>query len=428
MDAVTWLRTTTRNRWVFGVFLLFALESTLSAITGRFGKGGWWFGDFDAVVCGAWRLADGQSPYIREAPCQGLEAAAFVYAPQVGQAFVPLVEFLGVWGLHWSFVPLFVASVATLFWYTVLRPMPDVPLHLRLMALMAIRGSPMHLRLMALMAIRGSPITTGNLGAVFQAAIVGASPIIRRARWLYIAVVILAALVKPFFLTALIVLLFEDRPWRRRLMTFTAAFLLGVAAFLALIATAPPLADEWQAFLSQIVLDEQPGRGLFLAFSSLGLPKDKPLAYAIYVLFAGATVTAGLIVSEGNRLTDENRVTLGLGISQMINPRLFEYNFDFYLLYPAVALLVMVSQPLSQRGFIRLSWLFVGGMAAEFLIMIIGIQPLKVVPHALLLCLVILFATTVLTLRHRRQKVRTWVAQPGQAMREAVAAIVTGRI
>jgi hypothetical protein len=413
MDAVTWLRTTTRKRWVFGVFLLFALESTLSAITGRFGKGGWWFGDFDAVVCGAWRLADGQSPYVREAPCQDLEAAAFVYAPQVGQAFVPLVEFLGAWGLHWSFVPLFVASVATLFWYTVLRPMPDVPLHLRLMALMAIRGSP---------------ITTGNLGAVFQAAIVGASLIIRRARWLYIAVVILAAMVKPFFLTALIVLLFEDRPWRRRLMTFTAAFLLGVAAFLALIATAPPLADEWHAFLSQIVLDEQPGRGLFLAFSSLGLPKDTPLAYAIYALFAGATVTAGLIVSEGNRLTGENRITLGLGISQMINPRLFEYNFDFYLLYPAVALLVMVSQPLSQRGFIRLSWLFVGGMAAEFLIMIIGIQPLKVVPHALLLCLTILFFTTILTLRHRRQKVRAWVAQPGLAMREAVAAVVTGRI
>jgi hypothetical protein len=413
MDAVTWLRKVTQKRWLLGLLLFFAFEPTLSALTSRFGQGGWWLGDFDAVVCGAWRTLNSQSPYVLPAPCQGLEAAAFVYAPQIAHLFAPLVAQLGVWGLHWAYVPILVASVATLIWYTVLRPMP---------------GVPFELRLMSLMAIRGSPITTGNIGAVFQATIIGASLLIRRNRWAFITVVITAALVKPFFLTALIVLLFEDRPWRRRLLTFSAALAAGLGAFCIMIATAQPLLAEWRVFLSRIVLDDQPGRGLFLAFSSLGLSESTPLAYGLYVVFAAVAVTVGLIISEGNRLNGEDRVTLGLGVAQIVNPRLFEYNFDFYLLFPAIALVVMISQRLSRQGFTILSWLFVGGMAAEFLIMVIGIQPLKVVPHALLLCLTILFATAFLTLRHKREQVRIWVAKPGQAIRQAVSAVITGRI
>ena len=413
MDAVTWLRTHARARWLLGVLLLFAVEPTLSALTSRFGKGGWWLGDFDAVVCGAWRVSQGQSPYVLPAPCQGLEAAAYVYAPQVAQAFAPLVKAWGAWGIHWTYLPVLAVSISTLIWYTVLRPMPGVPF-------------PM--RLMSLMAIRGSPITTGNIGAILQAAIIGASLLIRRARWLFIVVVMIAAMVKPLFLTALIVLLFEDRPWLRRFMTFGAALAAGLAAFAVLLATAEPLLSEWRAFLSRVVLDEQPGRGLFLAFSSLGLNEKTPLAYALYVLFAAAVVTAGLVVSEGNRMAAAERVTLGLGVAQMINPRLFEYNFDFYLLFPAIALVVMVSQALSRKGFVALSWMFALGMLAEFLMSIIGIQVLSLVPHALLLCVAILFTTAALTLRHRHQVVRTWVIKPGLAVRQAVVAVITGRI
>lgn len=413
MDAVTWLRTHTRRRWLFGALLFFAIEPTLSALTSRFGQGGWWLGDFDAVVCGAWRVTQGQSPYILPAPCQGLEAAAYVYAPQVAQVFAPFVKALGAWGMHWAYFPVLAVSISALIWYAVLRPMPGVPF-------------PM--RLMSLMAIRGSPITTGNIGAVLQAAIIGASLLIRRARWLFIAVVIIAALVKPFFLTALIVLLFEDRPWRLRLVTFGAALAAGLAAFTLLLATAEPLLSEWRAFLSRIVLDEQPGRGLFLAFSSLGLNEKTPLAYALYVIFAAAVVSAGLVISEGNRMAGEDRVTLGLGVAQIINPRLFEYNFDFYLLFPAIAVVVMVSQRISHKGFALLSWTFALGMLAEFLIGIIGIRVLSLIPHTLLLCVTILFATAALTLRHQRQRVRNWVTRPGLAVREAVAAVVTGRI
>jgi hypothetical protein len=413
MDAVTWLRTHAQRRWLFGALLIFAVEPTLSALTSRFGQGGWWLGDFDAVVCGAWRVGQGQSPYVLPAPCQGLEAAAYVYAPQVAQAFAPLVKALGAWGMHWAYLPVLAVSISTLIWYIVFRPMPGVPF-------------PM--RLMSLMAIRGSPITTGNIGAVLQAAIIGASLLISHARWLFIVVVIIAAVVKPFFLTALIVLLFEDRPWLRRLMTFGAALAAGLAAFAVLLSTAEPLLSEWRTFLSRIVLDEQPGRGLFLAFSSLGLNEKTPLAYTLYVLFAAAVVTAGLVVSEGNRMAGAERVTLGLGVAQMINPRLFEYNFDFYLLFPAIALVVMASQTLSQKGFVALSWTFALGMLAEFLTSIIGIQVLSLIPHALLLCVAILFATAALTLHHRQQVVRTWVTKPGLAVREAVAAVITGRI
>lgn len=413
MDAITWLRPHARKSWLLGVLLLFAIEPTLSALTSRFGKGGWWLGDFDAVVCGAWRMTQGQTLYIEPAHCQGLEAAAFVYAPQIAQVFAPLVEALGAWGLHWTYLPVLAASVAALIWYTLLRPMP---------------GVPFEFRLMSLMAIRGSPITTGNIGAVLQAAIIGASLLIRRARWLFVAVVVAAAMVKPFFLTALIVLLFEDRPWRRRLITFCAAFVAGIGALLVLLATAQPLLDEWRAFLSLIVLDTQPGRGLFLAFSTAGLSENSPVAYVLYGVFAALAITAGLIVAEGNRMSSEDRVTLGLGVAQIINPRLFEYNFDFYLLFPAIALVVMVAQRLSRKGFFALSWLFALGMLAEFLLSIIGIRALSAIPHALLLCVTILCITAVLTLRHQRQRVWFWVTQPGLAVRQVVTAVVTGRI
>jgi len=413
MDVVTWLRTHARKRWLMGVLLLFAIEPTLSALTSRFGKGGWWLGDFDAVVCGGWRVAQGQSPYIEPAHCQGLEAAAFVYAPQIARLFAPLVQALGAWGLHWAYLPVLAASVATLIWYTLARPMP---------------GVPFEFRLMSLMAIRGSPITTGNIGAVLQAAIIGASLLIRNARWVFVAIVIAAAMVKPFFLTALIVLLFEDRPWRRRLMTFGVAFAAGIGALFLLLATAQPLLDEWRAFLALIVLDTQPGRGLFLAFSTLGLSENSPVAYALYAVFAAIAVAAGLIIADGNRLNTEDRVTLGLGVAQIINPRLFEYNFDFYLLFPAIALVVMVSQTISSKGFVALSRLFALGMLAEFLLSIIGIRALSAIPHTLLLCVVILFATAALTLRRKRQRVRIWMNQPGLAVRQAVAAVITGRI
>lgn len=413
MDAITWLRTHARMRWLLGVLVFFALEPTLSALTSRFGQGGWWLGDFDAVVCGAWRMAQGQPLYVEPAHCQGLEAAAFVYAPQIARLFMPLVATLGAWGLHWAYLPVLAASVATLIWYTLVRPMP---------------GVPFEFRLMSLMAIRGSPITTGNIGAVLQAAIIGASLLIRQARWLFVAIVVAAAMVKPFFLTALIVLLFEDRPWRWRLMTFCTAFAAGIGALLVLLATAQPLLDEWRAFLSLIVLDAQPGRGLFLAFSTVGLSENSPVAYVIYGVFAAFAITAGLIVAEGNRMGGEDRVTLGLGVAQIINPRLFEYNFDFYLLFPAIALVVMVAQRLSRKGFIALSWLFALGMLAEFLLNVIGIRALSAIPHALLLCVTILYITAALTLRSQRQRVRFWATRPGLAVRQVVAAVVTGRI
>lgn len=413
MDAVTFLKTKTQKRWVFGIFVLIAFQSTLSALTSRYGKGGWWLGDFDAVVCGAWRIGNGLSPYQHPAPCQGLKAADYVYAPQIAYVFDPLVDLLGPWGLHWAYMPILVAVVSVLIWYAVFRPMPGVPLHLRLMGLMAIRGSP---------------LTTGNLGAVLQAAIVLALINLRRWRWLYVAIVITAAMVKPMFMTALIVLLFEQRPWRQRLLAFAGAFAAGVVAVAILMVTAAPLDNDWRNFLTQIVLDQQPGRGIFLALSSLGISENTLPAYIIYAVTAAIIVSAGLIIISGNDLSDQERACIALGIAQMINPRLFEYNFDFYLLYPAMALIVMVSERLSQRGFVILSWVFVGGMTFEFLDTVIGFSFIRPVPHALLICCAVVFGAAWLTLRRHSDTLAAWAVAPSSTARRLFQDVMDGRI
>lgn len=412
MDALTFLRTRMAKGWGLALLVLLAFESTLSALTSRFGKGGWWLGDFDAVICGAWRVGQDQSPYVLPSACEGLEAAAYVYAPQIAQAFAPLVDLLGPWGLHWAYLPFALTSAGFLIWFAVFSPIP---------------GMPLHLRLMGLMAIRGSPITTGNIGAILQAAIVLSLLQIQRWRWVFVAAVIVAGLVKPAMMTALVVLLFENRPWRQRLLTFACCLTLGLSATVLLLHTAGTLADDWRQLVGDVVLSEQPGRGLFLAFSTLGIREDTILAYGLYILYAALTVAAGLILVTWNTISDEERACLGLGVAQLINPRLFEYNFDFYLLYPGMIVAVMLSQQLSRRAFVWLSWIFVGGMAAEFVINLIGIKLLQPIPRGFLICCLILFGTTALTLQKRQNAIREWLRRPAMAMRSLVRKSLTER-
>ncbi|WP_155913801.1 hypothetical protein [Asticcacaulis sp. AC466] len=194
--------TKTAFRWssdkiAFGVLALLSLEPALSAILGRLAKGGWWFGDFDALLCGATRIAAGHSPYSLTPVCSGLVPARFVYAPQIGYAVAPVVQALGPDGARLAGMALFIPFTLLILWYAVLKPTPRVP---------------MTMKLFALMAVRGSPLASGNVGAILHGLIIAAILRLKTYRWLFIIVVIGCALVKPFFLAALIVLLFEERP------------------------------------------------------------------------------------------------------------------------------------------------------------------------------------------------------------------------
>ncbi|WP_155913799.1 hypothetical protein [Asticcacaulis sp. AC466] len=92
---------------------------------------------------------------------------------------------------------------------------------------------------------------------------------------------------------------------------------------------------------------------------------------------------------------------LALGLVQLINPRLYEYDYDLYLLYPAMALVVMVAKDLNVRVFAWLQGLFITVMICDFLISLIGINILPYFPGTFL-TLCALFLTVVgLSLKHQ---------------------------
>ncbi|CAL4867431.1 hypothetical protein MMA231_01686 [Asticcacaulis sp. MM231] len=407
MDALTFLRDRTRNKWMFGIFLLFALEPMIGALTRRFSKPGWWLGDFDALICGAQRLGQGQSPYVDPANCSGLKAASYVYAPQIGKAIAPLEQLLGPWGLHWTYGAILLPLLVFLLWYTMIKPFPDLPLHMRLMALSAIRGNP---------------LTTGNIGGVIHALIVASVLVIRKWRWLFIAMVITAGLIKPAFLTVLVVLLYEKRPFTHRLVTFGIALALGLAGVATIFLTAGPLSAEWHAYVVDIVLNRQPGRGFFALLTYIGLEPNTLPVFLAYMVFAAIIISGGLALVEWGPLTVEERCFFGLGVAQLINPRLFEYNFDLYLLYPAMAMVVMMAEPLNRKAFVWLSWLYVITMGANFWISIIGINILRYFPGTFLISCVIYLTVVGLTLHARRETLQAWSQRPGiwlRALRKA---------
>ena len=396
MDAFTYFQT--RNRYLTAFFVFLSVEPILSAFITRLAKRGWWFGDYDALVCGAHTLVAGHSPYSLAPVCQGLKPAVYVYAPQVGEAVAPLMNALGPGGSRWLYAVLFVPAGSLLLWYAVLKAFPRLPIAARLMGLMAIPGTP---------------LATGNIGGLLHGLIVAAVLKLAKWRWLFIAAVLLAAAVKPAMLAALVVLLYEKRPIYRRLLTFVPAALAGLTIVVAIVMTAGPLAAEWHATINAIVVHKQPGRGFLELVTAAGLSPDGWGVRAAFVAFAALVVAGGLVLSEGGDLDGDERILLGLGVAQLINPRPFEYNFDLYLLYPAMALVVMTAKARSEKVFVWLSWAFFTAMAGKFLVSAIGIKLIQNVPGSFLILCGIYGTAIWLVVRQNLPQLRLWLSDRG---------------
>jgi hypothetical protein len=151
MDAVSWLDDKRRGRIFQIVLIILAIQPTLTAIVGRLLKGKHWLGDYEAVLCGARSVGAGVSPYTPNDLCQDMQAAAYVYSPQIAEMLMHPLALLGVDGMRWLYAALLIPATLLLLWYAVLKPFAHLPLSLRLIGLMAIRGSP---------------LATGNLGGL----------------------------------------------------------------------------------------------------------------------------------------------------------------------------------------------------------------------------------------------------------------------
>src|SRR6185312_9638692 len=113
-DAFRLVDRLTARPWMAGLFAFVFLFPILGNVISRLTrKHGWWLNDYDALICGAHSVGLGQSPYSLNPMCDGLRPAPFVYAPQVGAFFAPLVDGLGFAGARWVYlIPLVPALLA----------------------------------------------------------------------------------------------------------------------------------------------------------------------------------------------------------------------------------------------------------------------------------------------------------------------------
>ncbi len=364
------------------VFLFPILGNVASRLTR---KHGWWLNDYDALICGARAVGHGLSPYSLHPVCQGLRPAPFVYAPQVGTAFAPLVDGLGFAGARWTYLAVLLPALACLVWFALIKAMPK---------------APFWPRLMTVAAINGSVFACGNIGLVLHALVIAAALNLKRARWPFVAAVILGALVKPVFLTYLIVLLIEDRPVISRLRAFGLSAVLGLGAVAAVILDPGPFGAAWHTTLNAIVIDQQPGVGLFSYTSLVGLSAASPFAQIAYVLFAGVIAACGLVLAEGGGFDAGERVVLGLGVAQLLNPRLVDY--DLMVLTPAMVMIVMQARTFGPKTFARVTWTFTATLLFGVAVNVAGLNDIKRAPIAVFVyCGLLIFVACKTALQHQ---------------------------
>ncbi len=386
-DAVAFIEKHTRTLTGKIVFHLVFLFPILGAMISKLSRHRHLLNDYDALACGSWLLNHGLSPYVRHPVCPGLDPAPFVYAPQIARAFTPFIDLFGLAGSRMAWLPIVVPMMIVLAWYALFRPMVR---------------APYALRLMTLAAIAGSAVTCGNIGFVLNACVVLAALYLHRSRLPFILAVVVCALIKPVMLTYLFVLLVDSRPLWSRLTTGMAAAAAGLVGVVAILLTAGPLSKGWHDLLA-FILGQQPGVGFFSYTSLIGLSGTSPVTFILLALFMVVIAASGWIVAEWGGLTPDERIVWGIGVAQLLNPRLMDY--DMLALAPFVALLVMLARPLSQRIFTWVSWTIAGTLIGCVVTNIFEVPVLHRAPVTVFVYCCVTVAIAALTALRQRQAI-----------------------
>ncbi|MDC7684313.1 hypothetical protein PQU92_13580 [Asticcacaulis sp. BYS171W] len=404
-DAISWLKrvcgtTAARN----GLILAFTLPLTAGVI-GRIVKGRPWLVDFDAYACAAETVGRGQSPYSLTPVCEGLSPTPYVYAPQIARAFAPLLDLIGHDAARGLYLLGLCLALAYIGWVGMIKAFP--------------KASPL-LRIPVYGVLTGSSIASGNIGIILHGLILCGLFQLDRRRWPFIAAVIFGALFKPTLLTCLLVLLCQDRPWRSRLGVGLAAGVLGIAAYATLVLTAGAWGDDWKASLAQIVMTEQPGIGLLAWLSWTGLTPDAPLSMGLALIYMAGVALTGLLIAEFGRLNGEERLLFGLGIAQLVNPRLMDY--DILYVAPCLVILLRLTRQTGRTGYRWLSWAFLALFTGILLINLLDGDAIPIIPLSVLSFTLLLTTTAGLMLWARRGRIRTGLSGQATSLPVATAA------
>lgn len=310
-----------------GLIVFAFLLPLLSGVLGKIAKSHAWFGDYRAVACGAQKIIDAGPLYDMHLRCEGLDGttAVYVYLPVVAETFAALIRLIGQNGMLWLYTGLYIVSLRVLFrplYLTLPRPAP-------LEEGSAVSPS-LRDKIPFAAFLTGSAVVWGNIAVLCHAAVLLSALGVKKRPWLYAAIVAACGVIKPVFLTYLLVLLFVDLPLVKRLGWAAAGAVAGLLPTLLFAAENSALSESWRAILSAFVYTTTPGESYYGWLGLMGLRGDSLGASFGWLVFAGLMTLSGLVICEGLKFDTRARIWLGLSLGTLCIPRLMSQ--DFFLI------------------------------------------------------------------------------------------------
>ncbi|WP_140984912.1 hypothetical protein [Asticcacaulis tiandongensis] len=312
---------------------MFLLPLT-GGLIGKLDRSDSWFGDYRAIACGAQKVMENGRLYDMGLHCKGFDkTAVYVYLPVVAEATAEIVERVGQQGLLFLHIVLYGLSLCVLLGGVYL------PTFNRLSLMQKIPFAAF---------LTGSAISWGNVAVVCHALILLTALSAKRFPWLFVGAVVLCGIIKPVFLTYLIVLLLLDIPVWKRVSWFSAGAIAGVAPTLWFAAQDTALSQQWEATLSYFVYELTPGDSFYGWLDLIGISADNPFAALGWALYAGLMTLSGISLAEGLKLDARSRIWLGLSLGVLLIPRLMSQ--DFFLIGVGLVIIALNTHTLESAN------------------------------------------------------------------------------
>ena len=324
-----------------------------------------WFFDLDAVLCGGWRVAHQASAFNEGMACPGGDPEPYMYLPQMAAVLAPFLRGPDISFLRGILGPMSMVGVVGVMWFLFAKPM---------------EGASMVMRSPMLALVNGGALVCGNVAVICHGLVVGVAFLLPKRPLLLIGSIVAIAVIKPVFLTYLIIFAYQAEPLKIRAARVGGGVLLAILVGAAVVATAGPDLVAWRAALAERPLGDQPGFGFLTILKVLDLPPTHIMGLAAYGLFAGLACLGGLAIVEVRNLAPRARLMLAIAVAQIVNPRLMSY--DLALLAPLA--IAFEATPDHLRSRFRMVALVIG----------IAIVPVQFSPYRPIL----LFVPSLLTL------------------------------
>lgn len=193
--------------------------------------------------------------------------------------------------------------------------------------------------------LTGSAVVWGNIAVLCHAGVLAASLVAKRWPCLFVAVVALCGVIKPVFLTYLMVVLCLDFPPLKRVSLFVVGAVAGVLPTVLFAFDGSALSQQWHDILAYFVYSLTPGESFYGWLSLIGIRADHPLASFGWLVFAGLMTLSGIAIAEGLKLDSRARIWLGLSLGVLMIPRLMSQ--DVFLIGIGPVMIALYSQSLS---------------------------------------------------------------------------------